>query len=64
MILYDLIELHIEGPGQSTPIAVAKIPNGDPLPESKRNTFWIRTLVAKSEDELDQYMPQLMKRKC
>lgn len=64
MILWDLIERHIEGPGQSAPIDAKLIPNGDPLPASTEHTFWVRTMIAKSEDELKPYLPQILRRKC
>lgn len=62
MILWDLIEKHIDG--SHMPLEVRKIPNGDPLPPDDERAYWVRTMIAKSEDELNQYIPQLIKRKC
>lgn len=65
MHLWDLIELHRDGPNPQFPIEVLRIPNGDPLPETNNEAlFWVRTFIAKSRDEIDFYYNQILRRKC
>lgn len=68
MHLWDLIEQFVENQPPHAPIQIARIPNGDPLPEDEviedGTLFWVRTIVAKSEDEIKHYQEQISKRKC
>lgn len=45
-------------------LAIAKIPNGDPLPNDNARGMWQREITAISEDEANHQIETISKRKC